>query len=57
MQMGHPRVRLGRTLTSALLCAVLTLSGCGGGDSGQGGGADGGGGGTPSRRPATRNRG
>ena len=34
MQMGHPRVRLGRTLTSALLCAVLTLSGCGGGDSG-----------------------
>ena len=32
MQMGNPRVRHGRMLISALLCAALSLSGCGGGD-------------------------
>lgn len=32
MQMGNPRVRHGRMLMSALLCAALSLSGCGGGD-------------------------
>ena len=32
MQMGNPRVRRGRMLMSALLCAALSLSGCGGGD-------------------------
>ncbi|WP_295493791.1 CocE/NonD family hydrolase, partial [uncultured Ralstonia sp.] len=32
MQMGTPRVRRGRMLMSALLCAALSLSGCGGND-------------------------
>ena len=30
MQMGNPRVRRGRMLMSVLLCAALSLSGCGG---------------------------